>query len=112
MVIDIESYGNLKFVPATRNAAQKNFNLMDVYFQHDGASAHLSQVVRTFLNDLFPHRRFGRSGPIHRPARSPDFSLWGYLKDRVSQTAPENLKDLRNRISENCQGLNINLQKV
>lgn len=107
-----------EIVPAIRNAAKaQNFDMMDVYFQQDGAPAHFSLTVRNYLNNVFPQRWIGRGGSIHWPARSPDltpldFFLWGYLKDHVFKTVPEDLEELRNRILEKCIALNNNLQNV
>jgi transposase len=75
----------------------------DVWFQHDGASVHFQLGVRDFLSRKFPERWIGRGGPIPWPARSPDLSpldffLWGYLRDRVFETTPSDLGDLRRRI--------------
>jgi len=55
--------------------------------QQDGAPAHFSVQVRTFLNENFPGW-IGRRGIVDWPPRSPDltpcdFDLWGILKDRV-----------------------------
>ncbi|CAI6344004.1 unnamed protein product [Macrosiphum euphorbiae] len=52
--------------------------------QQDGAPAHFSVQVRTFLNENFS----GWIGIVDWPPRSPDltpcdFALWGILKDRV-----------------------------
>ena len=36
---------------------------------------------------------------------SPDFFLWGYLKDRVFSTSPESIADLENHIAEEINGI-------
>jgi hypothetical protein len=33
-----------------------------MYYQHDGAPSHFSQVVRQYLNHKFPNRWIGRGG--------------------------------------------------
>jgi len=45
----------------------------------------------------------GRYGPIRWPARSPDFNpldffLWGYCKEKIYKTLPENIDDLDTRL--------------
>ena len=50
----------------------------------------------------------GRYGPIHWPARSPDFNLledlnppfffWGYCKELIYKTFPEDMEDLDTRL--------------
>lgn len=96
-------------VPAMRaSAARQNIPWNDVIFQQDGAPAHFARLVRTYLDLVFPNRWIGRNGPITWPPRSPDltpldFFLWGFLKDKVFRTVPDNLQEMRNRILENCQ---------
>jgi transposase len=75
----------------------------DVWFQQDGAPPHFGSEVRQFLNETFPDRWIGRSGPIPWPARSPDLSpldffLWGYVRERVFVTAPRDIDDLKERV--------------
>lgn len=43
-------------------------------FQHDGCPAHYRLTVRQLLDERFPYRWIGRSGPIIWPARSPDLT--------------------------------------
>lgn len=88
-------------VPGIRNIFNLNFDT--VWFQQDGAPPHFGLEVRNFLNEIFPERWIGRRGAIEWPPRSPDltpldFFFWGYLKDRVYKTKPQNLDDLRHRI--------------
>ncbi|XP_015113023.1 uncharacterized protein LOC107038442 [Diachasma alloeum] len=73
------------------------------WFQQDGALPHCARDVTAFLNAQFPGRWFGRYGPLHWPARSPDltpldFFLWGYLKDQVYETEPETVEELVARL--------------
>lgn len=81
-----------------------------LYFQQDGAPPHYRITVRQWLNDRFPNRWIGRRGPIEWPARSPDltspdFFLWGHLKSVVYKTPPENIADLRQRITQECRSI-------
>ncbi|KYN04667.1 hypothetical protein ALC62_04460 [Cyphomyrmex costatus] len=60
----------------------------ELIFQHDGAPAHFSRLVRDVLDTRYPDRWMGRGGPIIWPARSPDLNVldyfvWGYVKDLV-----------------------------
>lgn len=75
------------------------------WYQQDGAPPHYMLPVRNFLHTVLPERWIGRRGPIEWPARSPDlttldFFLWGYLKSKVYDTKPENVKILKRRIEE------------
>ena len=60
-----------------------------------------------FLDAIFPNRCIGRDGPIPWPPRSPnitpsspDFFLWGYVKDNVFSTPVPNITNLKARITE------------
>ncbi|XP_014487594.1 PREDICTED: uncharacterized protein LOC106751251, partial [Dinoponera quadriceps] len=69
----------------------------------DGAAAHYARDVRAYLDTVFINRWIGRRGTIEWPARSPgltplDYFCWGYLKDRVYKTKPQNLDKLQQRI--------------
>lgn len=88
-------------VPAIREISGDNFE--DIWYQQDGAAAHYGRNVRAYLDGVFVERWIGRRGTIEWPARSPDLTpldyfYWGYLKDRVFRTKPQNLDELRQRI--------------
>lgn len=90
-----------QIVPAIQ--AVKGDDFQNTWFQQDGAAPHFAVNVRGYLNETFFERWIGRRGTIEWPPRSPDLSpldffLWGYLKDRVYRTNPENLDELRRRI--------------
>lgn len=78
-----------------------------MWFQHDGAPAHFSIVVREHLHGTFGRRWVGRGGPVSWPARSPDlnpldFFLWGYLKALVYSTPVNDLDELQQRVDQGC----------
>lgn len=95
-------------LPGIEQAAdEQNIDLDDVFFQQDGHPAHYAIVVREFLDNFFPNKWIGRSGPIKWPPRSPDltpldFFLWGFLKDRVFRTSPSSVEEMKERIVANC----------
>jgi len=77
-------------------------------FQHDGCPAHFRRSVRQFLDERFPNRWIGRSGPIAWPARSPDltpldYSIWGQMKALVYATPVNTREDLIQRITNAAQ---------
>jgi hypothetical protein len=43
------------------------------WFQHDGAPAHCTNVVREYLDETFGNRRLGRGGPVTWPPGSPNY---------------------------------------
>ena len=68
-----------------------------------GAGAHNARIVTNYLNEHFPERWMGRYGPIRWPARSPDlnpldFFLWGYCKEEIYKTIPEDVEELNTRL--------------
>lgn len=74
-----------------------------MYFQHDGAPAHSSNIVRNYLDNHFPRRWIGRGGPQNWPPRSPDltpldYCLWGWLKSLVYATKVQTREELLDRI--------------
>lgn len=76
-----------------------------MWVQLDGAPAHFSLNVRTYLNRKFPEKWIGRGGPNNWPPRSPgltkmDFFFWGYIKSLVYQTPPMTPEDMKIRIRE------------
>ncbi|KAE9543730.1 hypothetical protein AGLY_002126 [Aphis glycines] len=81
---------------------------LNMIWQHDGAPAHNTLAVRTFLNDIFGDKWIGTQGStILWPPRSPDmtvldFYFWGYLKNEVYKEESNNLNDLKTRITEIC----------
>jgi len=100
-----QNYLNLlrdQVVPAIENLYPDN--IQDVWFQQDGAPPHFALVVRQYLHEAFTDRWIGRRGAIEWPARSPDLTpldyfLWGYLKNKVYETKPNNLQELQARIT-------------
>lgn len=95
-----------QIVPAIRDIAGGNMD--EIYFQQDGAPPHYGVIVRQYLNEVFQDRWIGRRGHIEWPPRSPDltpldFFLWGYLKSKVYATKPQDLDDLRGRITQEVQ---------
>lgn len=97
-----------EIVPAIQAIVGENFN--QTWFQQDGAAAHYARNVRNYLNVVFPGRWIGRRGSIEWPARSPDLTpldyfLWGYLKDRVYRTKPQNIAELQQRIRDEMNSI-------
>lgn len=80
-------------------------------FQQDGAPAHFSKNVRSWLDEKFDSRWIGRGGPISWAPRSPDltpldFFLWGYIKTKVYKTKVNDTDDLKDRIEKEIQVIN------
>lgn len=81
-----------------------------MWIQQDGAPAHYSRIVREFLNHAFPRRWIGRRGPVEWPARSPDltspdFFLWGLIKNIVYARQPTTKEDMKQRIRTACRNI-------
>ena len=73
----------------------------ETIYQQDGAPPHSANVVRIFLHEQFSAKGIGRGSLcITWPARSPDlttpdFFLWGFVKDQVYRTLVRDLADLQ-----------------
>lgn len=83
---------------------------MNMWFQQDGAPPHFARLVRNYLNEQYPQKWIGRGGPVEWPPRSPDltspdFFLWGYLKDVVFREPPTTRDDMKVRITEACRAI-------
>ena len=66
---------------------------MNVWMQHDGAPPHYALCSRKVMNEIFDEKWIGRGGPVAWPTRSPDLTspdyfLWGFVKERVMAVAP------------------------
>uniref|UniRef100_A0A8D9AAQ2 Histone-lysine N-methyltransferase SETMAR n=1 Tax=Cacopsylla melanoneura TaxID=428564 RepID=A0A8D9AAQ2_9HEMI len=94
-------------IPNIIEIVGNNAEEFDPIFQQDGAPPHFARQVRDFLNIQF-RMWIGRRGHIEWPPRSPDltpldFFLWGYLKSKVYETPPNDIQDLKNRITNACR---------
>lgn len=81
-----------------------------MWFQQDGCPAHFSRAARTVLDGQFPGRWIGRGGPVNWPARSPDltspdFFLWGHLKEQVYRDVPTTRDNMVQRIRDACRAI-------
>ena len=79
------------------------------WFQ-DEAPAQRSVIVHDRTQILFPNRVVGLSNRQERPPKTPyltplKFFLWGYMTQKVYQTASANLTDILNRIAWEVQVL-------
>ncbi|KAK3863612.1 hypothetical protein Pcinc_030638 [Petrolisthes cinctipes] len=82
--------------PATQNRP-------DTLFKQDGATAHTAKETMQLLRQCFGERIISRYGNVNWPSRSPDltspdFFLWGYLKERVYVNKQETLEQLKENI--------------
>jgi Helix-turn-helix domain (DUF4817) len=85
-----------------------------MWFMQDGAPAHYAARVRSWLDQNFAGQWIGRRGAVEWPPRScdltpPDFFLWGVIKERVYNTKPTSLQDLRDRIASALHALDADL---
>jgi hypothetical protein len=89
-----------------------------LWYMHDGAPAHWSKQVRSWLDVKFPGRWIGRGGEIAWPPRSPDltppdFFLWGVIKDRVYARKARTIEELKTAIATEIAAVPSDLcQKV
>ncbi|KAJ4431571.1 hypothetical protein ANN_20170 [Periplaneta americana] len=85
------------------------------YFQQDGATCHTSNESMELIGSFFDDRIISRNvwPPRSPDLTTPDFFLWGYLKDRVYATRPQTLDDLKHNITQEIQAIdNRVLQRV
>lgn len=68
----------LQFLQQSLNGLLENVPLEirnQMWFMHDGAPPHFSNLVRQHLSNTFGCRWIGRGGPILWPPRSPDIFM-------------------------------------
>ena len=85
-------------------------NVIDPYFQQDGATCQTTRLNMEILRQTFPGRLISRFGDVEWMARSPDLSpldyfLWGYLKGKVHRKKPTNITQLKAVIEEEIQSI-------
>lgn len=85
-----------------------------MWFQHDGASPHRSRRVQQFLHRLFPHKFIGLGGHVEWCPRSPDltspdFFLWGFIKNVVYAEILTTRDNMIDRIRNCCNSIPRNV---
>lgn len=86
--VDKDSYLEMMrdYVSPSLFARRNDYNQHFIWKQ-DGSSAHSALSVRKYINEEF-NTWIGRRGTLEWAQRSPDFFLWGYLKDEVFARNP------------------------
>jgi hypothetical protein len=99
------------------------------WYQQDGATCHTSNETTNLLKQFFDDHIISKNlwPPRSPDLTSPDFFLWGYLKETVYKNSPRTLVDLKRNIEEAvkkittetllhvsrnmCQRVNLRLQE-
>ena len=68
------------------------------WFQQDGATPHTSNVSVAWLRERFDDRLISRRCDVEWATHSPDFYLWGYLKD-IYENNPQTIGQLEAAIT-------------
>ena len=81
------------------------YDMNNVWFQQNGATAHTSRYAMGILRGMFPGYLISLHGDIGWPAHSPnlnscDFFLWEYLKSKVYINCSRSIEQLKDAI---CQ---------
>ena len=76
---------------------------INMWVQHDDAPPHYALSSRQVINENFDEEWIGRGGSVAWPPRSPDptspdYFLWGFVKERVMAVAPTTPDDMKDRI--------------
>ncbi|GFT01131.1 transposable element Tcb2 transposase [Trichonephila clavipes] len=80
-----------------------NHDVLELWFQLDGATCHTARATIDLLKDTFGDRLISRFGPVNWPPRSCDLTpldyfLWGYVKSLVYADKPQTLDHLEDNI--------------
>jgi hypothetical protein len=83
-----------------------DIELRQGYFQQDGATCHTSNASMALIQSFFDDWIISKNlwPPRSPDLTSPDFLLWGYLKERVYTTRPRTLDDLKDNITNEING--------
>ena len=82
-----------------------------MYYQHDRALPRFNQVVKQYLNHIFPNRWIGSGSAQNWPPRSPDlyplnYHVWGYIKAMVYAHKVNTREELFQRILSAARRIN------
>jgi hypothetical protein len=82
-----------------------------MYYHHDGAPPHFTQVVKQYLNHKFPNRWTGRGSTQNWPPWSKDlnpldYHVWDYMKAMVSACKVNTREKLLQRILSTARSIN------
>ena len=80
---------------------------MNMCMQHDNAPLHYALCSRQVMNKIFDKKWIGQGASVAWPPRSqdltsPDYFLWGFVKERVMALAPTTPDDMKERIRRAC----------
>ncbi|GFX13424.1 putative transposable element [Trichonephila clavipes] len=80
-----------------------NHDVLELWFQQDGATRHTARATIDLLKDTFGDRLISRFGPVNWPPRSCDLTpldyfLWGYVKSLVYADKAQTLDHLEDNI--------------
>jgi len=80
-------------------------NMEEMWFQQDGATAHMARASMTVVQQMFPQHVVSHFVDVPWPPHSPDLSacdffLWSYLKSKVYVRKPCTVNDLKVSIHE------------
>jgi hypothetical protein len=111
VTVDSERYCTMLQTFLAMELQRMRQRVRNVWFQQDGATAHMARQSMTFLRGMFPGRLISQFSNIHWPACSPDLTapdvfLWGYLKSKVYATCPHSSQELKDHITEGTGTIN------
>jgi len=75
-----------------------------MYYQHDGAQPHCSQVIRQYLNHKFPNQWIGHQKSLD--LNPLDYHVWGYMKAMVYAHKVNTRKELLQQILSAARSIN------
>ena len=78
------------------------------WFQQDSATLHTAAFTMVIQHEFFSENLISKGlwPPRSPDLTSPDFFLWGYLKDAVYRSNPRDLKQLKMNITGAIEELN------
>ena len=80
-------------------------NMEEMWFQQDGATAHMARASMTVVRQMFPQHVVSRFGDVPWPPRSPDLSQIKSVRSKTSYS--RRIESSHSRINCNCATRNV-----
>ena len=87
---------------------------INMWMQHDSAPPYYALCSKQVMTEISDEKWIGLGGPVAWPPRSqyltsPDYFLWGLVKERVMAVAPTTPDDMKERIRRACTEITLQM---
>ena len=97
--INSMNYRELVLEPVLKNVSQEIFESGSFIFQQDGAPAHTSKAMQSWLQANFPSFISKEEWPPYSPDLNPmDYSVWSILQTNACSDSHTNINALKQKL--------------